>query len=98
MTRIPFTVALFLLGSVILPAHAAAQSSTDAATPVLSDSVVVTAQRAKTPLVETPQKVEVVDRADLDRAVAADLTDLLKKNAGVDVIQYSGVLSGIGIR
>ena len=26
------------------------------------------------------------------------LTDLLKKNAGVDVIQYNGTLSGIGIR
>ena len=27
-----------------------------------------------------------------------DATDLLKKNAGVDVIQYNGTLSGIGIR
>ena len=31
-------------------------------------------------------------------SVAADLTDVLKKNAGVDVVQYSGALSGIGIR
>ena len=31
-------------------------------------------------------------------SVAADLTDVLKKNAGVDVVQYTGALSGIGIR
>ena len=47
---------------------------------------------------ETPQKIEVVDATDIERTVAADLTDVLKKNAGVDVVQYSGALSGIGIR
>ena len=30
--------------------------------------------------------------------MAADITDVLKKNAGVDVVQYNGVLSGVGIR
>src|SRR6185503_7274481 len=63
-----------------------------------AESVVVTARRAETRLAETPQKVEVVDSVDIERSVAADLTDVLKKNAGVDVVQYSGVLSGIGIR
>jgi vitamin B12 transporter len=64
----------------------------------LSENVVVTARRTETRLAETPQKVEVVDSTDIERSVAADLTDVLKKNAGVDVIQYSGELSGIGIR
>ena len=63
-----------------------------------AETVVVTAHRAETRLAETPRKVEVVDSVDLERSVAADLTDVLKKNAGVDVVQYSGVLSGIGIR
>jgi vitamin B12 transporter len=63
-----------------------------------AETVVVTARRADTRLAETPQTVEVVDAADIERTVAADLTDVLKKNAGVDVVQYSGVLSGIGIR
>ena len=63
-----------------------------------SESVVVTARRAGTRLSETPQKIEVVDAADIDRSVAADVTDVLKKNSGVDVIQYTGALSGIGIR
>jgi vitamin B12 transporter len=63
-----------------------------------AESVVVTARRVETRLAETPQKVEVIDAADIARSVAADLTDVLKKNAGVDVVQYSGALSGIGIR
>ena len=37
-------------------------------------------------------------RRDIERSVAADITDVLKKNSGVEVVQYSGVLSGIGIR
>jgi vitamin B12 transporter len=63
-----------------------------------SETVVVTARRAEARLAETPQTIEVIDTVDLERSVAADLTDVLKKNAGVDVVQYSGVLSGIGIR
>ena len=58
----------------------------------------MTGRRVETRITETPQKVEIVDATDLERTVAADLTDVLKKNAGVDVIQYAGVLSGIGIR
>lgn len=64
----------------------------------LAETVVVTARRAETRLAETPQKIEVIDATDIERTVASDLTDVLKKNSGVDVVQYSGVLSGIGIR
>jgi len=64
----------------------------------LVESVVVTGRRTETRLSETPQKIEVVDAKDIERSVAADITDVLKKNAGVEVVQYSGVLSGIGIR
>jgi vitamin B12 transporter len=63
-----------------------------------SETVVVTARRVGALRSETPQKVEVVDSTDLERSVAADITDALKKNSGVDVIQYTGALSGIGIR
>jgi vitamin B12 transporter len=64
----------------------------------LVESMVVTGRRVETRLSETPQKIEVVDAKDIERSVAADITDLLKKNSGVEVVQYSGVLSGIGIR
>jgi vitamin B12 transporter len=64
----------------------------------LIERMVVTGRRMETRLSETPQKIEVVDAQDIERSVAADITDALKKNAGVDVVQYNGVLSGIGIR
>jgi len=63
-----------------------------------AESVVVTGRRVETRLSETPQKIEVIDATDIERSVAADLTDVLKKNAGVDVVQYTGALSGVGIR
>jgi vitamin B12 transporter len=63
-----------------------------------AENVVVTGRRVETRITETPQKVEVVDAVDIERTVAADVSDVLKKNAGVDVIQYTGVLAGIGIR
>ena len=47
---------------------------------------------------ETPQKIEVVTRGDIERSAALDLTDVLKKTATVDVAQFNGVISGIGIR
>jgi vitamin B12 transporter len=64
----------------------------------LVESMVVTGRRTEARLSETPQKIEVVDAKDIERSVAADITDVLKKNAGIEVVQYSGVLSGIGIR
>jgi len=63
-----------------------------------AETVVVTARRVGTRLSETPQKIEVIDATDIERSVAADLTDVLKKNSGVDVVQYTGALSGVGIR
>ena len=62
------------------------------------DAVVVTARRTQSSLSQTPQKVEVVGSEDIEHSVAQDLTDVLKKNSSVDVIQYNGMLSGIGIR
>ena len=64
----------------------------------LVESMVVTGRRVETRLSETPQKIEVIDARDIERSVAADITDVLKKNSGVEAVQYTGVLSGIGIR
>lgn len=74
-----------------------AATHTVAAQPTL-DTVVVTGRRAESTRSETPQKIEVIDREALDRTIARDLTEALKKNASVDVIQFNGVLSGIGMR
>lgn len=60
--------------------------------------VVTTAHRVETKLEDVPQRIEVIQSKDIDKTFQNDLTDLLKKNASVDVMQYPGGLSGIGIR
>lgn len=60
--------------------------------------VVTSARRVETKLDDVPQRVEVISSKDIDKTIQNDLTDLLKKNASVDIIQYPSALSGIGIR
>jgi vitamin B12 transporter len=66
--------------------------------PTLLKPVVVTAGRTESRLEEVPQRIEVITAKDLERTPMRDLTDLLKRASSVDVIQYPGALSGIGIR
>jgi len=61
-------------------------------------TVVVTGRREASRLEDTPQRIEVIGKEDIERTPSRELTDLLKKNSSVDVIQYPGNLSGIGIR
>lgn len=72
---------------------ASADDSDITLTPVVS-----TARRVETKLEDVPQRMEIVDKRDIENTISTDLTDLLKKNASVDVIQYPSGLSGIGIR
>lgn len=76
---------------------AASENSVDADATQLRE-MVVTGRRTATRLEDTPQRIEVIDAKDIERTPARDLTDLLKKNSSVDVIQYESDLSGIGIR
>lgn len=62
------------------------------------NDVVVTATRSAKELENVPQKMKVIDGAEIEKTIAPTMTDLLKKTAGVDVIEYPGLLSGIGIR
>lgn len=63
-----------------------------------SDTVVVKGIRRERPLREIAQKTETVTRQDIESTPATNLADLLKKTSDVDVIQYTGLLSGIGMR
>ncbi|WP_159477434.1 TonB-dependent siderophore receptor [Dyadobacter sp. 3J3] len=73
---------------------------------VLSDStrenilnpVVVTATRYETRKEKIPQKLDIITRQDIEMTPSNDLTDIVRKTAAVDVIQYPNLSSGIGIR
>jgi len=62
------------------------------------DGVVVTAGRSKQKLKDVPQKVELISAKDIAYTPALDVTDIIKKTTAVNVIQYPGILSGVGFR
>ncbi len=62
------------------------------------DEVVVVGQRMATKKENLPQKIETVLSSQILRMPQQDLTSVLKEYAGLDVIQYPGILSGVSIR
>ncbi len=62
------------------------------------DQVVVTANRTPQRREDVASSIEVVTPEKLRNTVALNFTELLKKNAGVDVIQYPNGLAGVGLR
>ncbi len=84
---------LFLL-SPVLPA----QELEDSDTSYGLGTIVVTATRTPVPEKDVPSVVEVIGKKEIEQSVERDLTEVLKKNSSVDVIEYPGALSGISIR
>lgn len=62
------------------------------------EEVVVTAARVEQVSGDVAASVEVVSARELDRTPGTYITDLVKKNASVDVIQYPGGSAGVGLR
>ena len=60
--------------------------------------VVVTGARAPMPLKDTPQRIEVVTRQEIERTPHRELADLLDKTTSVDIKQYPGMNAAIGMR
>jgi len=54
------------------------------------DGVVVTANRSEVPVAEALASVTVISRQDIERSQAPDLSDLLARQAGVDVVRTGG--------
>ena len=82
-----------LTALLLIPAHAMAGDE-----PVTMDDMVVTATRSEESAKTLPAKIEVLDSQDIALTVGDTLTEQLKKNASIGVIEYPGALAGIGIR
>jgi vitamin B12 transporter len=80
------------------PAAAAQPTPIDTVPRYLLQEVTVTVTRAPVDRNRITQKVDVISANDLDRTPGNDLTDILKKTAAVDVVQFPGLLSGVSIR
>jgi vitamin B12 transporter len=62
------------------------------------EDMVVTATRSDEKVKEIPVKIEVVDLQQIELTVGETITEQLKKNSSIGVIEYPGALAGIGIR
>ncbi len=96
MRKKRYTACSLLLLAV--PALAAAGQEAAGNRRIILDEVVVTATRSEEKIRETPARVEVVSQEDIELTSAETLTEQLKKNTAIDVIEYPGALAGIGIR
>jgi vitamin B12 transporter len=91
--------AAFALGLVVSTAlHAQTPATPDTLPRYRIDDVTVTVTRAEAGRYELPRQIDVVTRADIERTPADDLAQLLKKQVNLDVIEFPGLLSGVGIR
>lgn len=90
-----FTLPVFTLSTVI-NAQAPAPSTDSGAGAY--DEIVITAGRTATSRGDVPQQMELINELQLLQTPASFITDSLKKNASVDIIQYPSGLSGIGMR
>jgi vitamin B12 transporter len=92
----------FASGSIFsilaISAVSAQESAPDSSNRKLLDPVVVTATRFETKKEKIAQKLDIISREDIQMTPSADLTDIVRKTASVDVIQYPNLSSGIGIR
>ena len=76
----------------------AQESNADSSAKKLLNPVVVTATRFETKKERIAQKLDIISKEDIQMTPSADLTDIVRKTAAVDVIQYPNLSSGIGIR
>ncbi|WP_442587917.1 TonB-dependent receptor [Pedobacter sp. AW31-3R] len=62
------------------------------------DEVVVTTLRTGVKRKNVPQNVTIINKGAIALTSFQEVTDLLKKNSSVNIIQYPGLLAGVGIR
>lgn len=77
---------------------AAQEAPGDTVPDYVLDPVTVTTTRSSVDRTRIPQKIEVITRAELERSPATNVSEALRQNAAIDIIEYPGLLSGISIR
>ena len=90
------TISSFIL-ALLMPAIALPQSEQDPKTVNLQE-VVVVGTRSPQKTANLTQDIQVINKETIKKMGVSDITDVLKQAAGVDVVEYPGLLSGIGIR
>jgi len=88
-----------LVSSVLISSAAIAQQKkTDSLKRNELEEVVVTTLRKETKRKNVPQSMTIITKAAIELTPSQEVTDLLKKNSSVSIIQYPGLSACIGIR
>jgi vitamin B12 transporter len=62
------------------------------------EKAVVTASRMQLPLKSIPQKVEILDKSIINKSPNENLGEILKRRTNLDIIQYPGAMTTVGLR
>ncbi len=81
---------LLFVGALVAPLSVLAQSVVVAAVAPASPTVVVTATRTPVEAREALAATTVIDRAEIERSQATDITDILRFEAGIDLGRTGG--------
>jgi vitamin B12 transporter len=87
-----------MIGTVFFSSAAWAQEKKTDSLKNSLDEVVVTSQRTEVRRGNVPRSMTIINKAAIDLTPSQEVTDLLKKNAAVSIIQYPGLSAGVGIR
>lgn len=93
-TKIKLALVVSALAAMHLQAEA--QHTTDSLRHL--QEVTVYGTRTIVPLKKIPSKVELIQAPIIERSSSQNLGDLLKSHSSVDIVQYPGFLSNIGMR
>lgn len=86
-----------LIISLFMPVFAFPQTEENPKTVNLQEFVVI-GTRSLQKTANLTQEIQVINKETIKKMNVNDITDVLKQAAGVDVVEYPGLLSGIGIR
>ena len=89
---------LLIAGAFISSPSLAQEKKPDSIKTNALDEVVVTTLRTATKRRDVPQNITVITKQAMALTSSGEVTDLLKKNSSVSIIQYPGLSAGIGIR
>ena len=94
----PLIISKFIIVLLVSLSAKAQEVSQDSTRENILNPVVITATRFETKKEKIAQKIDLISKEDIQMTPSSDLTDIVRKMAAVDVIQYPNLSSGIGIR
>ncbi|CCK82349.1 TonB-dependent receptor plug domain-containing protein [Desulfobacula toluolica] len=93
--RIP---TLMIVLTLIVPGLCLVNPAIAGEKPAKLDEMVVTGTRSEEKIQNLPVKIELIDAREIELTTGETITEQLKKNSSIGVIEYPGALAGIGIR